>query len=164
MSRDLWTQRSLRRLEFGRGGGNKTEILLAVGLGLVIVLAIALTVRGLIGTKPSGDGDVRQHFVCERCGHHLAVEPSEIPPGEPAYMEMGGAVLDCPNCGAEKSCYPAMQCPKCGTWFISQSQMAYFRAMQEGQPPDPQVRDVCPKCHLDVTEYYMNRPPKRKDR
>jgi len=127
----------------GRAGEIKTEYLFGAALAVIIIgsMVLALTF-GLGGKKQEKFEGLR--YKCMSCGEEFIVK--ELPPKAP--NQIGPPRVDCPKCGAVKAGVQMVECPKCGTYFVPES---YKRpeAILQGEP----IKDVCPKCGLDLAEW-----------
>lgn len=148
-----------KRFDFGRGGGGKKEYLLAAGLGVVIIGALALAIWGMFGGSISGPkAPTELHFKCEKkqCGHEFTVPIEEISDTPDAMAELEFSVRDCPECGAKQSCWRCIECPNCKKYFISQREKARLQAMRVGRTEPEGIQDVCPykDCKTNLLEWY----------
>ena len=174
MSRNVWKSCHCKRLEFGRLGGNKVEYILAGALALIIVLSLLLTFKGLIWGGGVSRADVVHHFICQACRHEFEKTPKELAemseelgqmyrgPDAMMLMQMGGPVLDCPQCGAKRSCWLAMRCPNCQKWFVSEAQKAMYEAHRTRRRPPANIRHECPHCKIDIVEWHKQHSRKKK--
>jgi len=109
------------------------------------------------------------HYVCVKCQHEFEKKlhefaASDLETGIRMPAAGGPAVLlDCPSCKATQSCWPAMQCPKCKKWFISQQDVAFMRYCAAQQPiPEAvwRIRSKCPHCGTSSPAPPANLPAK----
>ena len=120
-------------------------------LAAVIVAAVALTIWQ---TMFAGPGNVQKagtpQYKCLECGY--VFEQEQIPRDrmreaiDPALV-----LLDCPDCGAERSAMQMIRCPDCGEYYISQRSL--YQVEHNGRPAPEDVRDVCPECGTDRLQY-----------
>ena len=174
MSPNVWRSRDCKRFEFGRMGGNKVEYILAGALALIIILSLFVTLTGVIWGRGGSRKDVIHHLICEKCGHEFKKTPQELAelseelgqmyggPDAMMLMQMRGPILDCPKCGAEKSCWLAVRCPNCEKWVLSQVQRVLYEAHRTRRQPPPDLRDICPHCRTDTMEWHKERSRKKK--
>jgi hypothetical protein len=140
----------LKRFKLGSGSAGKMEYVFAGALGLIIVVALFLTVYyGIMGggSASVGKGDPNTHFQCIKCKHEFTMAPNTIPQAALAKADDPSNVkLDCPACKAKGTCYIEVLCPKCGTWYAPPSKIAFDQGKMG-------VPDVCPKCGTNRIDY-----------
>jgi len=98
-------------------------------LGIVIVLLMVWTWRGMRSTSDSGDlRDVR--LICARpdCGAEFELSSEQVTGDYPR----GAGGYQCPQCG-EFSAHIARQCYKCKAWYLA-------------MPSKSNQRQPCPQC------------------
>jgi Zn ribbon nucleic-acid-binding protein len=176
MSNPLWSHPGIRRLELGRGGGDsrKLEYLMIGALSIIIIGSIGVAIYSMIGDKTPGSQQARDvNLECVKCGHQFTKAPKDLNVGGPDGMifeEMGIVQLDCPKCGAKKSCLAMVKCPKCEKFFLAESTKQQVAQMQlppprpggQATPPPKPVRDICPHCGQDRMEWYREKYRKKK--
>jgi len=167
MSEKIWSSSRLRRLDFGRLGGAKMEWIFAGALGLIIILSLVITLWPSDSTVGIGDAP-KQHYVCVKCQHEfekdiMSFSKEELGGGMRMPEAQGPAILvDCPSCKATQSCWPAIQCPECKKWFISQQDVAFMRYYVAQQPiPEGvwRIRSKCTHCGTVPYEWRMRQVP-----
>ncbi|HUS47250.1 MAG TPA: hypothetical protein VNA25_25190 [Phycisphaerae bacterium] len=150
-----------KRFEFGRGAG-KSEYLLAGGLGVVIIAALALAIWGMFGGRISGPkAPTELHYKCEKCQHEFTVPLDELTAAPDAMDELQASVRDCPSCGAKQSCWRCIECPNCKKYYISQSEKARLEAMRIGRTEPEGIQDKCPYCQTVMLEWYREHRNKK---
>ena len=135
MSNHLWRKGEVKRFEFFRGG-DKTEYLFAVALALIVVGALAMTLRTTF--FPPAKSYKPVWVKCEKCGSEFEVDANKHREVREAETP-AGKKQDCPKCGAKRSSWVMNQCPnpQCGKYFIRPS------LLTRG------AKDVCPYCKAD---------------
>jgi len=113
-------------------------------LAVVIAGALALTVYyGFMGgdTKAGEEADPEFHFECQKCGHIVDRPREEFGPGV-------ARVLDCPECGAKRSCLMMTECPNCHELYVS-DRTKYQDRLIKGE----KIEDICPHCGTNRVEF-----------
>ena len=128
------------------------EYALIIGLAVVIVGTVVLSVIAFLGDDtPTGETTGKQRFHCLKCEHEFdALE------AYPNLMSEGGfgpmTQLDCPKCKAVGTCVRMLECPECGTFFVSEQ--ARLRILPgSGQ----EVPEICPKCKTDYHRWFRKK-------
>jgi len=142
MNEKLQSRIGLKGLEFGEGGGRTKEVVIGAALAIIVVAALVLALYHVFsGPKPKEE---TLHMHCLKCGYEFTIKNRDLP--EDAWdMKTFEIRLDCPECGAKKSCVQMMQCPSCGKWFV--------------KPKEGPLR--CPYCKVNVTKYVKERAKKK---
>lgn len=158
MSRIAWSKLRGKRLDFSMfRSGNRMEYVLAGVLGIVIIGAIVFTVKTyFLGGSDKFKGPSVLHYQCEKCKHEFEKKPGDLPVARHPGEEIDNMKLDCPSCGAKKSCWREIQCPKCQRWYVSQNERNTYELGRRGRgSPDP-VPDICPypDCKTNYQEWY----------
>ena len=128
--------RSVRALEFGRGG-DAMEYFFAGSLAVVIIGALGLTVYFTFfkSSAPAG-ANVAAMYKCTKCGAEFEVDDAT----RNRLQESANPRADCPKCGAAKSALPMVKCFACGKYYVRPS------LLKRG------AKDVCPYCGKDYYE------------
>lgn len=145
----------------GGGGGGKTEYLLAGGLAVVIIGALALTIYTSMGGPDGRDDDAKVlPYMCDNCGHTWMVSRKEAHPEvditvepPPPEIREAPAVLPCPNCQQTQG-HQSVTCANCGHVYTPlayrhESIWATIQGRQSVVIKGKTYRldqDVCPKC------------------
>ncbi len=163
----------------GKAGNRKMEILLAVGLGIVILTALAALIIPWIG--PGTPPPPAMHFQCMKCQAEFEMNPKDMqrdprapggrpgapggPPGAmgPRQLPFGVVLIDCLKCGAKESAVMEVQCvnPKCKRYFVSDMTKVILSGgnpmqyMQDGQMPDTK----CPHCGTMQRQWLEQNQP-----
>jgi DNA-directed RNA polymerase subunit RPC12/RpoP len=133
-SHSFWRKGEVKKFEFFRGGGDKTEYLFAAALALIVIGALVLTVKTVIMPPKQSYG--MKWAQCEKCKAEFQVDADKHPEIINAETP-AGKKQDCPKCGAKRSAWIMNACPKCGKNFVRPS------VLQRG------AKDECPYCHAD---------------
>ena len=147
-----------RRLELGTGGGKDTLIL--VGLGVIIVGALALAVWGIFGggeeAKTTGTPPNETHLQCLQCGHEWQPTMEEL--RQYGTVTAAGSTFRaiCPSCGAQAGVKMA-QCPECGAWYVPNKNKYSPSEYAQYQMQNYDLDDKCPECGLNITEHIRKR-------
>lgn len=149
------------KLNLSGGGDKKSEVLMGLVLGAIIVAALGFTIYFAVGGgSSSAPQDV--HFQCMKagCGHEFKLTNEELQQrladsGEAS--PEGELKLDCPSCGAKKSCLVMTQCPECKKYYIS----IYQKNPRLAENPSPDIKDTCPHCGTDRIQWYREHRKKK---
>jgi len=103
-----------------RGGWTTREYAVVIGLAVVIVGTVVISVFALLdGDIPTGETTGRQRFHCLECEHEFFL--GEAYPDLMSSEGFGPTTrLDCPKCEAKGAAVLMLECPDCGTWFVSE--------------------------------------------
>ena len=151
----------------------KIKVLLISTLVAIIVLAVgAILWESFGGSAMAGPSEFP--MKCIACGYEWTASRKELAklyqesmpmpdPNNPLPPpSMGGPMgmarppgVNCPKCGAKQSAYPMTECPSCHKFFLS------ARITDPNAMLNPQFKDVCPNCGIDINEYFRNKamPP-----
>ncbi len=169
-NRPFFSRRRRLHLGGGAGGGLNMDYVVAGGLALLIVLALGFAVYGAFFRTPGTDfgGDGKNHFICDECQHEVVLTQEQTAQRRrESRSEEEVLLLDCPNCQAKKSCYPAVHCPECGTYYVLNDTKVRARMQAEeqrlGRPltereyerfESESKKTNCPKCGTNRADYY----------
>ncbi len=146
----------LKRLDFG--GGDKVEYAFAAGFGLIILLALVLTLNHVVGggggpEVDTYDGD--QMFHCFACEHEWEVSRDEL---TELYRQEGESpellTIECPSCHAQPPSGVQMTiCPECQKFYLPD----WAESPADLMNPMAQGEYVCPHCGTNRREWYRKR-------
>lgn len=124
----------------GQGGGKDNKMML-VGLGAVIVVALAGLIYSMVGGKKDNfKVSETIGFSCSKCGEEFQVKRSVYDSIEPAKRMYWAP--DCPKCGGKSTGVAMKQCPMCQQWY---------KDLKDGPDGDK----YCPKCNKDFTQWQL---------
>jgi rubredoxin len=133
-------RRRMSPISAPRAGAIKADYLFGGALGVIVIVAMVLAI--FYSLKPSRPTQ-EYRYKCDKCGNEFESNTGpQMDKNDP--MATAPIPIDCPKCGATKSCYAMTKCPKCGTWYVRPS----FRNPR-GMPAQP-GQDVCPNCGTDL--------------
>ena len=138
-----WFRPGMKRLEFAAGPSRKKEILLGAALGVVVIGALVLALYGVF-RGPRLEKETL-HFQCQECKYEFERDSDKLPDYWYKFRPIEPHRLDCPKCGASRSCVKTQQCPSCKKYFI---------------PPETDAPLICPYCDIDIAEYMRTHRPK----
>jgi predicted RNA-binding Zn-ribbon protein involved in translation (DUF1610 family) len=165
MSQKRFSHRAAKGFAFNFfTSGNRTEYLLAIGLGVLIIGALGLTLYSIFGggsktTKPPDE----IVYKCDSCGKTFIKKVAELRDKLQVSDEFAITKLDCPLCGKKLSAWQCVKCPKCGTPYVQETLKTRYEAAKKGRMLDPrlEIHDVCPNpsCKQDLVQWYRDHPP-----
>jgi len=165
----------VRALDLGGGGGGgglgakKKEYLMVGVLAAIICAALALAIWQFLGGGSSKRGNIPPtlRYKCAECGHEWEIPTEDIAKMDPASADLmsGAFIPSCPKCGAQSSGERMIECPVCGTWFVSEMarfDRKMFLGKDTGDIDYSAAKEICPTCPTDVLEYRRKQPRERK--
>jgi len=160
-----------RKLDLG--SGDSKDKMMVGALVIVIVAAIAVLIWSISTKRPSGregedtiaqcvdpDCGYREEMTNEQWGERVV----EFEQAHPQLIRgMQPLRLECPKCHNPKYTFvKGMTCPACGEMFVSPNQLARARRAT-GFPATPHRGPIlCPKCGVDVEEYWATHRGKNR--
>lgn len=157
-----------RKLDMG--GGDTKDKMMILGLLGIVVIAIVFLVLSIAGGKDKGrlgeqvlircvdpDCDYQEKMTQREWGNLVTAMD------EQTVRAMNPIRVLCPKCKNPKYTWVAsMKCPQCGHLFVTDKLMWQARMAVGIRTKRPTGPVICPKCGVDVVDYWGKNKGKAK--
>ena len=139
----------------GRGGGDKSQLVLAAGLVLIIIISISIVFSNMGGSSKTTTAQQMIKVQDLETGEVFELDPTKMTP-ETMVMGMPGERIPNPNTG-KKTCVIMLKCPACGEYFVPE----YAKTSNPEMMMDPGPL-ICTHCGIDLNKWYREHKKKKR--
>ena len=149
-----------RKLDMG-SGDKKDKMMVGILVGVIVIAMAALVwsitskpEKGRLGEETVGqcvkpDCDYREQMSNRRWGEMVGEVDEETIRG------MNPTRVLCPKCKDPRYTFvKSMTCPQCGHMFVAPNLLYGARRALGITSPPPSMPIMCPKCGVDVVQYW----------